>query len=254
MGPKVARFEREFARYVGARHAIAVDSCTSALFLSLLASGIGPGDEVITTPFTLAVTVNVIEHLGATPVFADIDLPTLNLDPDLVRRAISPRAKAILLVHFGGLACDLDAIGSIADSAGLALIEDAAHAVGTRHRGRMIGGTGRLTAFSFYSNKNLTTGEGGMITTADDSLAGKLETLRLHGLTSDAWKRFTARGDAGYEAVTPGYKCNMTDLAASLGIHQLRKQEAFLAVRARYARCYDDAFGRETPHLLTWSF
>src|SRR4030095_6614719 len=187
---KVQRFEQEFAAYVGAPYAIAVNSCTAGLFLSLVALHIGPGDEVITTPLTFAATVNVIEHVGARPVLADIDPKTLNINPELVERAVTSRTKAIIPVHFGGLACDMDALQAIAERYNLAIVEDAAHAVGTRYRRKMVGSLGNLTAFSFYANKNLTTAEGGIVTTNDPTSAEALQLLRLHGLSRDAWKRF----------------------------------------------------------------
>jgi len=241
-GPKVQRFEEEFAAYIGAKYAIAVNSCTAGLFLSLTALQVGPGDEVITTPLTFAATVNVIEHVGARPVLIDIDPMTLNLDPGLVERAITPRTKAIIPVHFGGLACNMEALQAITGRHHLAIVEDAAHAVGTRYHGKMVGALGNLTAFSFYANKNLTTAEGGMVTTDDPVLAEKIQLLRLHGLSRDAWKRFATRQLMKSDILLPGYKCNMPDLAAAIGIHQLRKQERFLEIRERYARMYDEAF------------
>jgi len=241
-GPRVAQFEKEFAEYVGAPHAVALNSCTAALFLSLVLRGIGPGDEVITTPLTFAATANVIVQVGATPVFADIALDTLNLDPAAVERAITPRTRAILTVHFGGLPSELEALQRIARDYHLALVEDAAHAVGARYQGRRIGGHGNLTAFSFYPNKNLTTGEGGMLTTSDDAEAHRLRSLRLHGLSADAWARFHDKGFHQPEVEEPGYKFNMPDLAAALGLPQLQKQEKFLARREEIARRYDEAF------------
>jgi dTDP-4-amino-4,6-dideoxygalactose transaminase len=241
-GPKAARFEDEFASYVDATHAVAVNSCTAALHLSLVVAEIGEGDEVITTPLTFAATANVIVHQGAIPVFADIDPYTLNIDPRAVEQAITPRTKAIMPVHFGGLACPMDELNAIAKANGLRIIEDAAHAVGTRYKGNMLGGLGNLTCFSFYANKNLTTAEGGMITTEDGSEAELLAIYRLHGLNRDAWKRYRSNRLMLSDAVYPGYKYNLTDLQASLGIHQLRKQEEFLAVRERYAQMYDAAF------------
>jgi dTDP-4-amino-4,6-dideoxygalactose transaminase len=241
-GPKCARFEREFAEYVGARHAVAVNSCTAGLFLSLLACEVGAGDEVITSPLTFAATANVIIHTGARPVFADIDPTTLNIDPDEVRRLITPRTKAIVPVHFGGLPCAMDELAEIARMRNVPIIEDAAHAVGSRYHGRLIGGLGHVTSFSFYANKNLTTAEGGMITFDNDTLLEPLQVLRLHGLDRDAWKRYSTRRLMLSEVILPGYKLNLTDLAASIGIHQLAKQERFLKVREHYAALYDDAF------------
>lgn len=241
-GPKVTRFEKMLADYVGAPYAVTVNSCTAGLFLSLLVSGIGPGDEVITTPLTFGATANVIVHCGARPVFVDIDPVTLNIDPANIEGAITPRTRAILPVHFGGLACDMDAIGEIAQRHGLVVIEDAAHAIGTRYRGRMIGSFGNLTSFSFYPNKNMTTGEGGAITTDNPDLAEQLEIYRLHGLSRHAWQRYTTRRLMLSDVVVPGYKFNMTDLQASLGIHQLNKLESFLEIRTEYAHRYDEAF------------
>jgi dTDP-4-amino-4,6-dideoxygalactose transaminase len=241
-GPKALRFEQEFAAYVGAPHALALNSCTAGLFLGLLALGLQPGDEVITTTLTFAATVNVIEHIGARPVLVDIDPQSLTIDPELVARAVTPRTRAIIPVHFGGLACDMQALDAIAARHNLAIIEDAAHAVGTRHNGRMAGTLGNLAAFSFYANKNLTTAEGGMLTTADPLLAERIAMLRMHGLSRDAWRRYTAHRLIKYEVIAPGYKCNLPDLAAAIGLHQLRKQEQFWQTRQRYAQLYDDAF------------
>jgi dTDP-4-amino-4,6-dideoxygalactose transaminase len=241
-GPKTASFESDFAGYVGARHAVAVSSCTAALHLSLIASGIQPGDEVITTPLTFAATANVVVHTGARPVFADIDRHTLNISPEAVERAISSRTKALLPVHFGGLPCELEELQRIAKKHNLALIEDAAHAVGSRYKGTMIGGSGNLACFSFYANKNLTTAEGGMVVTNEEKQASILSIYRLHGLSRDAWQRYSAHRLILSDAIYPGYKYNMTDIQASMGIHQLRKQERFLAIRERYARIYDEAF------------
>jgi dTDP-4-amino-4,6-dideoxygalactose transaminase len=241
-GPRAIRFEEMFADYVQARHALAVNSCTAALHLGLLGYDIGPGDEVITSALTFAATANVIVHTGARPVFADIDPVTLNINPDAIERAISPRTKAIMPVHFGGLACDMDRIMDLANQYELAVVEDAAHAVGTRYRGRMIGSLGNITCFSFYANKNLTTGEGGMVTTDDDDLADRIAVYRLHGLSKHAWQRYSSRRLLLSDALYPGYKYNMPDLLAALGIHQLKRQEGFLEIRERYARIYDDAF------------
>lgn len=243
-GPKTERFEAAFAEYVGSRYAVAVNSCTAGLHLSLLVNDIGPGDEVITTPLTFAATANVVEHCGARPVFVDIDRTTLNIDPVRIEAAITPRTRAIIPVHFGGLPCDMDPIIDIADRHDLIVIEDAAHAVGTRYRGRMIGSIGHLTNFSFYPNKNLTTIEGGAITTNDESWVEKLQIYRMHGLSRDAWKRYSSRRLMLSQAVLPGFKYNMTDVQASLGIHQLRKLEGFLEVREQYASLYDKAFAQ----------
>jgi dTDP-4-amino-4,6-dideoxygalactose transaminase len=242
-GPKAVRFEQMFAEYVNSKHALAVNSCTAALHLALLVNNIGPGDEVITTPLTFAATANVIMHVGARPVFADIDPVTLNIDPANIEKAITPRTKAVIPVHFGGLACDMDRIEAIAKRHNLIVVEDAAHATGTRYQGRMIGSaTGTLACFSFYANKNLTTGEGGMITTDNDELADRIAVYRLHGLSKHAWQRYSSKKLMLSDALLPGFKYNMPDLIASLGLHQLKKQERFLEIREQYARCYDDAF------------
>jgi dTDP-4-amino-4,6-dideoxygalactose transaminase/glycosyltransferase involved in cell wall biosynthesis len=241
-GPKAERFEREFAEQVGVKHAVSLNSCTAGLFLSLVALGIGDGDEVITTPLTFAATVNVIEHVGARPVLADIDPQTLNISPAQVEGAVTPRTRAIIPVHFGGLASEMDALQAIAAKHNLSIIEDAAHAVGTRYQNRNAGAWGRVASFSFYANKNLTTAEGGMITTDDATLADKIRTLSLHGLSRDAWKRFATRRLMKSDIIMPGYKFNMPDLAAAIGIQQLRKQEKFMEIREQHARKYDAAF------------
>ena len=243
-GPKAVRFEQMFAEYVHNKHALAVNSCTAALHLGLMANHIGPGDEVITTPLTFAATANVIMHTGAKPVFADIDPVTLNIDLANIERAITPRTKAIIPVHFGGLACDMDRIEALARQHNLMIVEDAAHATGTRYHGRLIGAnTGSVACFSFYANKNLTTAEGGMITTDDDELADRIAVYRLHGLSRHAWQRYSSKKLLLSDALFPGYKYNMPDIVASLGIHQLNKQERFLEIREQYARRFDEAFG-----------
>lgn len=241
-GSKVQRFEQNFAAYIGTQYAVAVNSCTAGLFLSLLVSGVEAGDEVITTPLTFAATVNVIEHLGARPVLADICPDTLNIDPVLVKQAITPRAKAIVPVHFGGLSCNMNELKNISESRGIPIVEDAAHAIGTRYNGKMAGSFGDLAAFSFYANKNLTTAEGGMVTTDDVDLIKEIRMLSLHGLSSDAWKRYKNRRLVKSEIMHPGYKHNMPDIMASIGIHQLAKQEKFLKSRQRIAVIYDEAF------------
>ncbi len=222
-GPKTKRFEAEFADYVGAKHAIALNSCTAALHLSLLALGIGPGDEVITTPMTFASTLNVILHVGATPVLVDVDRSSMNIDPELARAAVTPRTRAILPVHMAGRASDMDAIGQIASEHGLRVVEDAAHATESTWRGRKVGSISDLTAFSFYVTKNLVTGEGGMVTTDSDELADDIRVRSLHGVSRDAWKRYTDAGFQPYDVILPGWKYNMTDMQASLGLHQLRR-------------------------------
>jgi dTDP-4-amino-4,6-dideoxygalactose transaminase/GNAT superfamily N-acetyltransferase len=239
LGSRTLEFEKAFREYVGAEHAIAVSSCTAALHLSLLAAGIGPGDEVITTPMTFAATVNAILATGARPILVDIDPDTLNLSTEAIAEAISDRTRALLPVHFGGLPCELDAYEALAEKHGLVVIEDAAHAVGAAYRGTRIGGHGNLACFSFYPNKNMTTIEGGMVTTQDAQLADRVRLMRLHGLSSDAWKRFSSRALIASEAVMPGFKYNLTDTQSTLGLTQLARLEEFLAVRERYAALYD---------------
>ncbi|HXJ68527.1 MAG TPA: DegT/DnrJ/EryC1/StrS family aminotransferase [Verrucomicrobiae bacterium] len=241
-GHKVKQFEREFGEFIGAKHALAVNSCTAALHLALEAVGVGPGDEVITTPMTFTATAAVIEHLGARPVFADVTARTLNIDPEQIRRRLSPRTKAILPVHFAGQACDMDAIVDIARGAGVPVIEDAAHAIPTRYNGRMVGTLSDITCFSFYATKNVTTGEGGMVVTDRDDIMERMRLMHLHGMSKDAWKRYTQNGSWSYEILAPGFKYNLTDIAAAIGIHQLRKCQAFHRRRLTIADQYDAAF------------
>ncbi len=287
-GPKTKRFEEQFREYIGAKHAIAVNSCTAGLHIALTALGIGPGDEVIVPTLTFCSTANVVVHLGARPVLVDVG-DDFNVTPEAIEQAITPKTKAIIPVHYGGQPCDLEAIYAIAARYNLTIIEDAAHAVGATYHGHKIGsdtlsnevreqgsllrqedketkGQGKkeqkgapqlrsklkvVTVFSFYATKNMTTGEGGMITTADDELAERMRLLSLHGMSRDAWKRYTSAGSWYYEVVAAGYKYNMTDIQAALGIHQLRKLDGFILTRQRYARLYDQAFASlpeiETP-------
>ncbi len=240
-GPKVKRFEADFAGYVGVRHAIAVGSCTAALQVSLAALGIGPGDEVIVPTLTFCATANVVAHLGATPVIVDIDR-NFQISIEAVERAITPRTRAVIPVHYAGQPCDLDEILGLAARHGLAVVEDAAHAVGAQFGGRKLGSHSHAAAFSFYAIKNMTTGEGGMITTNDDALADRMRVLSLHGMSRDAWKRYTNAGSWYYEVVALGFKVNMTDLQAALGIHQLRRLDGFIARRQQIADVYDRAF------------
>jgi dTDP-4-amino-4,6-dideoxygalactose transaminase len=241
-GPKVARLEREFAAYKGSPHAVAMHSCTAALHLAMLAADLKPGDEVITTPLTFCATVNAILHAGATPVLADVDRKTLNIDPERVEAAITPRTRAILPVHFAGRPCDMDALCDLAKRKDLVLIEDCAHAIETEYKGRKAGLFGDFGCFSFYATKNITTGEGGMVLTRDEAKAARLKTLALHGMSKDAWKRFSDEGYKHYQVVELGFKYNMMDLQAAIGIHQLPRVESWLVRRNELWRVYDEAF------------
>jgi len=241
-GPKVHRFEEDFRRYIGCKHAIAVNSCTAGLHLALDVLGIGEGDEVITTPLTFAATANVIIHRRARPVFVDVDRETQNIDPNRVEDAITPRTKAIIPVHMAGRPCAMDAIMDLAKQHNLFVIEDAAHAVEAIYKGHKIGNIGHITAFSFYVTKNVCTGEGGMVTTNNDDWAEEIRIKSLHGISKDAWKRYSAEGFQPYETLYPGYKYNMMDIQAALGIHQLARVEENWRIRERYWQMYDEAF------------
>lgn len=231
-GPKTKLFEQQLAAYVGATHCVAMNSCTAALHVALEAVGVGPGDEVITSPITFASTANVIVHRGATPVLADVEADTINIDASRIEAAITPKTKAIIPVHLFGQACDMDAINAIAKRHGLAVIEDAAHAIGAEYKGQRIGGSGNLTAFSFYATKNITSGgEGGALTTNDPALAEHVAIMSLHGISKDAWKRYSASGYTHWDIIYPGYKYNMFDLQAAVALPQLAKIETFWARR-----------------------
>jgi dTDP-4-amino-4,6-dideoxygalactose transaminase len=239
-GPKVRRFEEEFAAYTGARCAIAVSSCTAALHVALAALGIGPGDEVIVPTMTFCATANVVVHLGATPVLADVG-EDFQITPEAIERAITPRTRAVIPVHYGGDACDMDEILDLARRHRIRVIEDAAHAAGATYRSRKIGVHGDAVCFSFYATKNLTTGEGGMVTTGDPDLASRIRCLSLHGMSHDAWKRYSKAGSWRYEVLEPGFKCNMGDIQAALGIHQLRRLDEFSGSRRSIAHRYRQA-------------
>ena len=243
-GPRVAKFEEEFRRYKGVGHAVAVSSCTAALHLSILAAGIGPGDEVITTPLTFCATVNAILHAGATPILADVDLATMNIDPAEVQKKISPRTRAILPVHFAGRPCDMDSLIDLADRHGLKIIEDCAHAVESEHKGRKSGTMGHFGCFSFYVTKNVVTGEGGMVLARDENDAARIKVLALHGMSKDAWKRFGDEAYRHYSVVECGFKYNMMDVQAAIGIHQLRRVEQTWNRRKEIWDEYDRAFSR----------
>jgi len=245
-GPRTKAFEDAFAAYKRAHHAVAVNSCTAALHLSHLAAGIGPGDEVITTAMTFCSTVNTILHAGATPVLADIDPRTMNIDPVCVEAAISARTRAIVPVHFAGRACDMDALCAIAERHDLVIIEDCAHAVEAKYKDKTVGTIGDFGCFSFYVTKNVITGEGGMVLAANPEQAEQVRTLSLHGMSNDAWKRFGDEGFKHYEVVAAGFKYNMMDLQAVIGIHQLRRVEENWLRRDKIWRQYDEHF-RDLP-------
>lgn len=240
-GPRVHELEEKFAKLTGARHALATSSCTAALHLAMVASGVGPGDEVITTPMTFCATANAIIHTGATPVFVDCQRDTMTIDPAGIEAAITPRTRAIVPVHFAGRPAAMDAITAIARRHGLLVVEDAAHAIESVFHGKKIGSLSPLTCFSFYATKNMTTAEGGMITTDDAELARKIKIFGLHGLSADAWSRFSDQGYKHYDVVFPGFKYNLTDLAASVGLAQLPKLGAWLERRERIWGFYREA-------------
>jgi len=249
-GPKVKQFEAEFAAMVGARHAIAVNSCTAAMHLALEALGINKGDEVITTPYTFAATAEVIRYFDARPVFVDVEQRTLHINPALIEKVITGRTKAIIPVHIAGLPVDMDPLQEIARRHGLPIIEDAAHTFPSTYKGRQIGSIGEMTCFSFYATKTITTGEGGMITTDNDQWAERCRIMCLHGISKDAWKRYTAEGSWYYEIIAPGFKYNMTDVAAGMGLAQLRRALSMREKRQAIARQYNEAFAK-CPELET---
>jgi len=240
-GPNVKAFEQEAAAYAGVRHAIACASGTDALLLALRAGGIGPGDEVITTPFTFVATASTIIHAGGTPVFADVRDADANIDPEAIERAITPRTRAIVPVHFAGEPCDMDAINDLARRHSLRVLEDAAHAIGTMYRGRMVGTLSDAAAFSFYATKTMTSGEGGMIVSADPDLVTRMRTMRLHGISRDVFNRYTSTAPSWhYEVVAPGFKYNLTDVAASMARVQLGRALAMRERRTAIAAHYDE--------------
>lgn len=243
-GPKVAQFEQAFANYKGVDPACvaAVASCTAALHLGLLASGIGEGDEVITTPLTFCATINAIIHAGATPILADINPETMNIDPAQIEARLSPRTRAIVPVHFAGRPCAMDEILNIAHQYGLKIIEDCAHAIETEYKGKKAGTIGDFGCFSFYVTKNLTTGEGGMVITTNAEDIARVKRLALHGLSKDAWKRFSDSGYKHYRVEDCGFKYNMTDLQAAIGIHQLPRVEKNWWHRRAVWQAYQEAF------------
>jgi len=261
MGAKTFEFERRFADYIGASHAVAVSSCTAALHLALEAVGVRRGDEVLVPTTTFTATAEVVTYLGATPVFVDIDPYTLNIDPLDIERKITSRSKAIIPVHFAGTPCDMAEILEIAAQHKLHVVEDAAHALPAEYKGRRIGTISELTAFSFYATKTITTGEGGMITTESQEYAPRLQVMRLHGIARDAWKRYSAEGSWFYEVLEAGFKYNLTDLQAALGVVQLAKCDAMNRNRERVAQRYTSAFqslealdvpGKSSDRTTSW--
>lgn len=251
-GPETLAFEREFATYLGADcHTLAVNSATAGLHLALEAIGVGPGDEVIVPTMTFTATAEIVRYLGADPVFADCQATTLNIDPDAIAGLISPRTKAIVVVHYAGLACDMVPILALASAHGLKVVEDAAHAFPTTYRGALIGTLASdATVFSFYANKTMTTGEGGLVATRNEDYARRMRIMRLHGIDRDAFGRFQSRAPAWqYQVVAPGFKYNMTDIAAAMGRVQLRRIDAFAARRVQLANIYRDALG-DLPLIL----
>jgi dTDP-4-amino-4,6-dideoxygalactose transaminase len=251
-GPKVKKFEEEINQYVGCKHSIAVNSCTAGLHVALTAVGVKPGDEVIVPTLTFTATANVVVHLGAKPVFVDVG-DDFNIDPEKIRESISDKTRVIIPVHHSGQSVNLEEVYEIARNHNLHVIEDAAHAIGSIYKDNRIGsdrlnyysnsnGLRRAVVFSFYATKNITTGEGGTISTDDDELAEKMRLLSLHGMSKDAWKRYSSAGSWFYEVVDAGYKYNMTDIQASMGIHQLKKLEGFIKKRQEYAYLFDRGF------------
>jgi len=241
MGYKTLEFENKFAEYIGSKHAVATNSCTSALFLSLKVLGIKKGDEVITTPFTFAATANVIVHCGAKPVFVDIEEETYNINADKIEEKITDKTKAIIVVHYGGQPADMKKIMKIAREYDLKVIEDAAHAVGSEYeKGKKVGSFGNLTCFSFYATKPMTTGEGGMITLNSDDLNEELRILRLHGISRDAWKRYLETDNWYYEVIEAGYKFNPTDISSAIGLEQLKKLDWMNERRKEIAEYYNE--------------
>jgi dTDP-4-amino-4,6-dideoxygalactose transaminase len=248
-GPRVRAFEEAFGKFAGAKHAIALDSATAGMHLALLGLGVGHGDEVITTPTTFAATVNVVIHVGATPVLADIDERDYCIDPQAIAEAITPRTRAIMPVHHGGSACRMEEILALARPRGIYVIADAAHAVGTQILGRQVGAECDASVFSFYATKNVTTGRGGMLVTNDDALAERCRLLALHGMSNDAWDRYTARGSWAYQVLAPGYNYAMSDFQAALGHAQLDRIDEFQRKRRVLAERYQDAFA-DVPGIV----
>jgi len=249
-GPKVAAFEQSFSQYKGCRHAIALSSCTAALHVALLTLGIRPGDEVILPTMTFAATANAVVHAGGIPVFVDCDRRTFNIEAEKIAKCVSPKTKAIIPVHFAGRPCDMDTIMAIAGKHGLFVIEDCAHAIEAEYRGRKVGTIGDIGCFSFHATKNITTGEGGMLVTENEDIAAQAKILSMHGLSQNAWQRYSDDGFKHYDIVSSGFKYNMMDLQAAIGIHQLKRIESRWRRRQEIWQAYCRAFERlpvETP-------
>lgn len=255
-GPRVREFEAAFAQHLGVRHAVALNSATAALHLALDALGLARGDEVIVPTVTFTASAEVVRYFDARPVLVDVLPDTLCLDPAAVERAITPRTRAIMPVHFGGHPAEMDAIMDIAARHNLAVVEDAAHTLPGAYRGRGVGTIGHMAAFSFYATKTITTGEGGMLVTDNDRYAERARVMALHGLSRDAWKRYTASGTWRYDVIAPGFKYNMTDMAAALGVTQLRKAERMwrrrCVIAARYSSVFDGVPELQSPVALEW--
>jgi len=241
-GPRVHQFEEVFAEYKKTKYAVAVNSCTAALHLAMLASGVGHGDEVITTPMTFCATVNSIIHCGAKPVLADCEKKTMNISPSEIEKKITSKTKAIIVIHFAGRCCNMESILDISKKYNLMIIEDCAHAIESEYRGKKAGTFGDIGCFSFYVTKNITTGEGGMVVTDNETIASRIKTLALHGMSKDAWKRFSDDGYKHYKVVYAGFKYNMTDMQASLGINQMKRIDAYWRRRKEIWEFYNKQF------------
>ena len=241
-GPRVGEFEAKFRAYTGAKHALALNSCTAGLHLSMMCLELKPGDEVITTPLTFCATANAIIHAGGKPVFADVERGTMNIDPAKIEAAITPRTRAIIPVHFAGRPCNMDAIMDIAKRHNLPVIEDAAHATESVYKGKKIGSIADATVFSFYVTKNIVTGEGGMVTTNRQEWADRIKVLGLHGMSKDAWKRYSDEGFKHYDVLYPGFKYNMMDLQAAIGLEQMKRVDAYHRRRQEIWDLYNQAF------------
>jgi len=248
-GPRVDQFENAFAQFKQKKYAIAVNSCTAALHLSMIASGVGCGDEVITTPLTFCATINSIIHCGAIPVLADCEVKSMNISPEEIEKKITSNTKAILVVHFAGRCCDMETVMDIASRYNLLVVEDCAHALEAECHGQQSGAFGDISCFSFYVTKNITTGEGGMVLTDDECISSRIKTLALHGMSKDAWKRYSDEGYKHYEVVYAGFKYNMTDMQASLGIHQMKRIEAYWKRREAIWKVYNNNFA-DLPCVL----